>query len=88
MKKLIEFLITSIINYPEKIVIEESINEINGYTTYILSVDPQDMGRVIGKRGKIIKALRNIIHAAAIKKAQKVIFFLKEEQRDLPSQQQ
>ncbi len=85
MKKLIEYLVTSIVDHPKKISINESTNEINGYTTYILNVDPQDMGRVIGKKGKIIKALRNLIHAAAIRKGQKVILSLMEEQRDLPS---
>lgn len=85
MKELITYIVSSIVDHPEKVEITEEVNESTGFTTYILSVDPQDMGRVIGKKGKIVKALRNLTHAAAIKKGQKVILSLKEEQRDLPS---
>ncbi len=86
MKKLISFLVTSIVDNPDKVDISESYNEVNDFTTYILSVAPEDMGRIIGKKGKIIRALRNLVHVAAIKQNKKVILALKEDQRDLPSQ--
>lgn len=86
MKELISFLVTAIVDNPDKVNIDESYNETNGFTTYILSVAPEDMGRIIGKKGKIIRALRNLVHVAAIKKSKKVILALKEDQKDLPFQ--
>ncbi len=86
MKELISFLVTSIVDNPDKVDLSESYNETSGFTTYILSVAQEDMGRIIGKKGKIIRALRNLVHVAAIKQGKKVILALKEDQRDLPSQ--
>jgi len=77
VKKLIEFLITSIIDQPEKFSLEESTTEA-GFTNYIISVAPEDMGKVIGKKGKIIKALRTIIRTKGLKENKRAILSLQE----------
>jgi predicted RNA-binding protein YlqC (UPF0109 family) len=65
MKEFIEYLITGIVNLPEKVVIEESTD--GDLFVFNIIVDPQDMGIVIGKGGKTIRALRNMAKAKAIK---------------------
>ncbi len=77
MKKLVEFIITSIVDSPEKVSINES-NE-KGYTNLLVSVDPQDMGKVIGKKGQIIRSIRNLLKVKAMKEGKKVILTLKDQ---------
>jgi predicted RNA-binding protein YlqC (UPF0109 family) len=77
MKKLISYLITSIVDQPDKFCLKEETTD-SGYTNYLIKVAPEDMGKVIGKRGQIIQALRTIIRAKAFKEGQKVILTLEE----------
>lgn len=78
MKALVEYIITSIVDYPDKVNIEE-IKEESGFTRLILTVAPEDMGRVIGKRGKIINAIRDLVKVKAIIKKEKILLTLKED---------
>lgn len=75
MQDLIKFLITSIINKKDKFTLTESQME-NGLTNYVVGVDPLDMGRVIGKKGKIISALRTLVRTRALKEGKKVLLTL------------
>lgn len=70
MKQLLEYIIPNIVNHPEDVVIDEV--ESNGLTTLTIKVNPEDMGRVIGKSGKVIKAIRQIGRIVAIKKGIRV----------------
>ncbi len=70
MKQLLEYVIPNIVNHPEDVVISESEN--TGIFTYAIKVNPEDMGRVIGKSGKVIKAIRQLGRIMAIKKGIKV----------------
>jgi uncharacterized protein len=79
MKDLIHNIITSIVDHPDKVIIEESTNSDDNYKTYLLKVAPEDMGRVIGKNGKIIRAIRNLIHVRALLKSEKATLTLKED---------
>jgi len=76
MKDLLFYLLESLVDHPEKVQIEEYQRE----ETIILSfqVDPTDMGKVIGKGGKIIKSLRNVVKILAIKEGKRVDLELKE----------
>jgi predicted RNA-binding protein YlqC (UPF0109 family) len=51
------------------------VNEVQGEQSIIieLSVAPEDMGKVIGKQGRIAKAIRTIVKAAAVKEKKKVM---------------
>jgi predicted RNA-binding protein YlqC (UPF0109 family) len=78
VKKLIEFILTSIVTKPKKVKITKSATE-SGFTQYIAQVDPEDMGKVIGKGGKIIHAIRTLIKTKALKENKKVLFTLQED---------
>ena len=70
MKQLLEYIIPNIVNHPEEVIISEE--ESNGLITLTIKVNPEDMGRVIGKSGKVIKAIRQIGRIVAIKKGVRV----------------
>lgn len=65
MKDFLEYLIKEITTKPQDIKIEE-IKE-NGIYIYSIRVAEEDMGLIIGKLGKTIKAIRNLAKAKAIK---------------------
>lgn len=71
MKELVEFMARSLVDNPEAV----TVNEINGEQSIILElkVAPEDMGKVIGKQGRIAKAIRTVIKAAAVKQNKRVI---------------
>lgn len=62
MKALIETIVTSLVDHPEDIVITETEEETK--IVYHLSVHPEDVGKVIGKNGRIAKAIRTVVYAA------------------------
>lgn len=70
MKQLIEYLVKALVDEPEQV----SINEVPGEeaTTYEVHVAPEDLGKVIGKQGRIANALRTVAKAAAMKEKKKV----------------
>ena len=71
MKELLEILAKSLVDNPDAV----KVNEIAGEQSIILElkVAPEDMGKVIGKQGKIAKAIRTVIKAAAIKENKRVV---------------
>lgn len=79
MKQLIEYIVSNIVNHPESVVISENTIDDKGTTKYLIEVSPEDVGRVIGKQGKVIKAIRQIVRIAAIQKGTRAIVDLKEE---------
>jgi len=70
MKQLLEYIIPNIVNHPEDVVISEDTSETG--ISYLISVNPEDMGRVIGKAGKVIKAIRQIAHIMAVKRGVRI----------------
>ena len=76
MKDIIVFLLKEIVNFPDRV----QINEINGEKINILeiSVDSTDVGKIIGKQGRVIKAIRIIVKAATIKDDKKTIIKISE----------
>lgn len=65
MKELLEHILKNIVTNPDAL--EIKVSEEEGREVYTISVDPQDMGRVIGKNGKVIKAIRALAHVVAIR---------------------
>jgi predicted RNA-binding protein YlqC (UPF0109 family) len=65
MKNLLEFLLIHLVQHPEDVNIDESEGERE--TVYTIHVHADDMGRIIGKNGSIIQAIRNIAKVRAIK---------------------
>ena len=78
MKELIKFIVSSIVDNPNQVGIEESKDSQTGLTYLNLSLDNNDIGKVIGKKGRIIRAIRNLLKVRAILKGEKVVFNIKE----------
>lgn len=78
MKELAEFIIKSLVDNPKKVVISQE--EQDDQIILKVSVDKNDMGRVIGKGGKIIKSVRNLLFCAAAKKGKRVQIILNEQE--------
>ena len=71
MKELVEVIAKALVDNPDGVVVTESMK---GEDTLIeLKVAPADMGKVIGKQGRIAKAIRSVVKAAASKEDRKVI---------------
>lgn len=70
MKELVEIIAKALVDYPDKVVVTETENE--RAILVELRVDPSDMGKVIGKQGRIAKAIRSVVKAAATKDDKKV----------------
>lgn len=70
MKDMALFLLTSLATKKDSVVVEEKEEQNNVYLT--AKVDPADKGKVIGKDGCIIKAVRTVLSAAAAKANKKV----------------
>ncbi|MGJ9458834.1 KH domain-containing protein [Oceanobacillus sp. CF4.6] len=64
MKALIESIVASLVDYPEDIVVTET--EEDAKIVYHLTVNQEDVGKVIGKNGRIAKAIRTVVYAAKI----------------------
>ena len=70
MKELVEFLAKSLVDNPEEVVVD--VVEGDKAQVLKLKVTSDDMGKVIGKQGRIAKAIRTIVKAAASKKGKKI----------------
>ena len=70
MKPLIEYLVKALVDEPSEVNITEVPGEES--TTYEVHVAPNDLGKVIGKQGRIANALRTVAKAVAMKEKRKV----------------
>ncbi len=66
MKDTLDFLIRSLVDHPEDIVIDEKVD--GEATILTIHVHPEDIGKVIGKSGRIIRALRDLMKVIAAKR--------------------
>jgi predicted RNA-binding protein YlqC (UPF0109 family) len=69
--ELLEFLVRSLVEDPEAVVVEEL--EEDGDLVYEITVAEDDLGRVIGKGGRVANAIRTIAKAAAVRIDRRVI---------------
>ena len=70
MKDILHTIIASIVDEPNEVKITE--DEQNGVILFTIKVAKSDMGRVIGKEGKIIRSIRNVMKIPAMKQNKKV----------------
>ena len=70
MKEMLETLVKSLVDFPDKVEVTEVQKE--KFTTLELRVDPSDVGKVIGRQGRIIKAVRTLMNAYATKENKKL----------------
>lgn len=76
MKNTLDYLVTSIVEKSEDVEITQT--EEDGVLNLTIKVAAEDMGRIIGKNGKVIKAIRNIMKIPAMKENKKVFVSLLE----------
>lgn len=71
MKELVEVIAKALVDHPDEVTVSEKKE---GRTTVLeLHVAEGDMGKVIGKQGRIAKAIRSVVKAAAAKEDQRVV---------------
>ena len=71
MKELVEVMAKALVEHPEEVTVTET--EKDGETVLELKVASSDLGKVIGKQGRIAKAIRSVVKAAASKEDKKVV---------------
>ena len=71
MGELVKFIAKSLVDYPAQL----DVRDVEGEQTGILELRaaPDDMGKVIGKQGRIAKAIRTVVKAAATKENKRVV---------------
>jgi predicted RNA-binding protein YlqC (UPF0109 family) len=70
MKELIETIVKPLVDFPEDVHVVEV--EDDQRLTYQLSVNKDDMGKVIGKQGRVAKAIRTVVYAAGSSQQKKI----------------
>jgi uncharacterized protein len=70
MKELVEMIAKALVDTPEEVEIKETVGD--SIVILEISVSPDDVGKVIGKEGRIANAIRTVIKAAAAKHEKKV----------------
>lgn len=71
MKELVEVIAKSLVDHPDEVVVTEK--ETDKAIVVELKVASEDMGKVIGKQGRIARSIRTVVKAAATKDDKKVI---------------
>ena len=71
MKELVEVIAKALVDNPDEVAVTESVKD--DEIVLELTVAPSDMGKVIGRQGRIAKAIRSVVKAAASKEDKKVI---------------
>lgn len=71
MKDLLEYLAKSLVDHPDEVHV--SVTETESAVVLELAVAKDDIGKVIGKQGRIARALRTIVKAAAVRDGKRVV---------------
>ena len=71
MDELVKYIAQNLVDKPEEVKI--TVKEGENATIIELSVSPEDMGKVIGKQGRIARAIRTVVKAASVKENKKYI---------------
>lgn len=77
MLDLVKYLVTTIVDHQDKVEVNETVDETQTHIITI-NVDPEDMGKVIGKGGKIINSIRELAKVKAIKQGLRVRVILED----------
>jgi uncharacterized protein len=70
MKQLIESIVKPLVDFPEDVQVD--VMEDDSRVTYQLTVNKTDMGKVIGKQGRVAKAVRTVVYAAGSSQQKKI----------------
>ena len=86
MLDLVKYLVGNIVDKPDAVQVTDTVDETNTHLINI-TVDPEDMGKVIGKGGKIINAIRELAKVKAIKTGTRVRVVLEDQMKTDQSSQ-
>jgi len=80
MGELVKYIAMSLVDKPDEVKVE--VKESDSSVTIELTVAPSDMGKVIGKQGRIAKAIRTVVKAASVKESKKYIVEIIETEKE------
>ncbi|MBZ4398010.1 KH domain-containing protein [Myxococcus sp. AS-1-15] len=80
MEQLLTYLARALVDQPDQVGLR--ISEVDGARLYELKVAPEDVGKVIGRDGRTVNALRTLLNAAAQKSGQKVRLEILDDRRN------
>ena len=87
MKEFVEYIVKNLVDNPDKV----HINEVGGTQSFIveLSVEKSDIGKIIGKRGKTINAIRTLLMSVASRNGLRVSLEILEDgqKKEVPSEE-
>ncbi len=82
MKELLEHIVKSIVNHPEDVSVEEKESvDFPGLTILTINVNEEDKGVIIGRKGRTINSIRDIITISAIRNNKRVRVILKDDNK-------
>jgi predicted RNA-binding protein YlqC (UPF0109 family) len=70
MKELVELLVKSLVDHPESVSVQKQENA--GTILLEVQVAPDDIGKVIGRQGKVIKSLRSVVRACGVRDGKRI----------------
>ncbi len=70
VKELVLTIVRPLVSHPENVKLE--VEESHDFFEYNLTVDPEDVGRIIGKQGRVAKAIRTIVYSIRLEETKKV----------------
>ena len=71
MQAFLEYVVKGLVQHPEEVTVTPVERE--GTTVYELRLNPQDVGKIIGRQGRTVKALRSLLHAAGQKQGRRYV---------------
>lgn len=84
MKNLIEFILIHLVDNPEAVSVEMTMD--GDTEVYTIKVAPEDMGKVIGKQGKVINSIRTLARVRAVKEDKHISIVLADDVQVEPNQ--
>ena len=72
MTELLTIIAKGLVEEPDKVSVTQDEKDAEGVTVYHIHVDESDMGRIIGKQGRIAKAIRTVARSAAIRNNERI----------------
>jgi hypothetical protein len=83
VEQLLTYLARALVDQPDQVGLR--VSEVEGARLYELKVAPEDVGKVIGRDGRTVNALRTLLNAAAQKQGQKVRLEILDDRRTAPA---
>jgi predicted RNA-binding protein YlqC (UPF0109 family) len=81
MKELVEYIVKALVDKPEAVEIGQTEGE--SVTIIEIKVDPEDVGKVIGKEGRIVNAIRTVVKSAGAKSRKRVTVEIMTQEREI-----